>query len=119
MVDIGSGLERRSDERGGRMRWRVTGLAICITSASVANGYQESLTPDVMALHRAVFELPESQILPDGERAQALGRLYAEGNGVLRDPVMACTLFDLAERALMMKAPHFLRGCGYSRTRSD
>jgi len=74
-------------------------LSICIATASATEA--QSMSPEVIALHRAVFDRSASGDLPDGEKTEGLAHLYANGNGVRRDPIMACTLFDLAERARM------------------
>ena len=71
------------------MKWRSVLVAMCLMSASTSNA--QSQAQDVTGLHRAVFELPASHSLPDADKAQALARVYAEGNGVPQDAVMACT----------------------------
>ena len=91
--------------QGQPMKWRSVLVATCLMSASMSHA--QSQAQDVTALHRAVFELPASHSLPDADKAQALARVYAEGNGVPQDAVMACTLFDFGERARMNEGRGF------------
>jgi hypothetical protein len=104
MVDINQQGARKAPGATGRGRViqeRFLLLALCLTSPSLANAQPQSPASDVTALHRAVFELPESQSLPDAENVLALARLYQAGQGVPQDPILACTLFDLQVRARM------------------
>ena len=70
-----------------------------LVSASLASAQSTKPEPDINSLHRAVFELPASRDLPDGETVLALARLYLEGKGVPQEPVLNCTLVDLHARA--------------------
>ena len=67
-------------------------------AASMASA-QDATTDHVAALHRAVFELPIERPFPDVSAARELGLRYAEGRGVDRDPVMACSILRLAGTA--------------------
>ena len=79
-------------------------VVVVFTAVAVSGAVTPAQTPsagEIAALHRAVFELQPPQSLPDADKAEALARLYAEGQGVPQDPIMTCTLFDFAARSRM------------------
>ena len=79
-------------------------VVVLFSAVALSGSVTPAQTPsagEIAALHRAVFELQPSQSLPEADKAEALARLYAEGQGVPQDPIMTCTLFDFAARSRM------------------
>ena len=64
---------------------------------------QTSMSEEVVALHRAIFERPPDQVFVDTTLARDLGLRYLYGRGVDRDVVQGCAL--LHEAYAMALAP--------------
>jgi hypothetical protein len=56
-------------------------------------------------LHPLVLNLADGEIFPEAFATERLALMYAQGLGVRADPILACSLFNMAERAAEMQRP--------------